>query len=423
MKNTKKQDKTTVENIQVNNDVEVQVNEGINEGVNEGGDKLLTFANNPNFVSFTYPQMEVQLDMYADIPDTFLGKLSTSGGVKQVMLNKYNDDSTYFDINNFISKKIGYKTLFLSSGADWVDAGTVMPYRYEAFTQDPAEPFTSRTKVYTSNIIFVSNGYTRSFEDNDLERLGYVYDFQSNNFVLLLTNQPTKQYIQGQTEFLNFVLKDAYHGQGANTNLGIKYSYYTYSGEEITSENRQLKGKNDMNIVNTIKLLPDIEMIQEEFEKEVGYFTVSLIREGTVISNNLKFDVISNCYNKIVEYAFLNRLGGWSSFNFNNFLSTQLTSTRNTIYKNQLPTYDISDEIEKVTDIFGQDDYTVKSNYINLETIKWLREFALSKAVYELSTKRYIVVDEFNISYSTAKEKFQVTMKYHYSDSINNNIK
>ncbi|KAA6347877.1 hypothetical protein EZS27_004657 [termite gut metagenome] len=295
MKNTKKEDKNTDKNIQVNKVVEVQVN--------DAGEKLITLSDNANFVTFSYPNLEVQLDMYVDIPDTFLGKTGTTGGTFAVMLNKYNNDSTFFDINNFISKKVSYKNDFLTA-TSWVDAGTVMPFRYETFTQDPLLEFSSRTKVYTSNIIFVANGYTRTLEDNDLELLGYVYDIQTNNVVTLLTSQPIKQYQEGQTEYLNFCLKDMYHGQGSNDNIGLQYNYYTYSGEEITSVNKQLKGKNELFVINTIQLSPDLSEVEEEFEKEVGYFTVGLLKESVVISNKLRYDVISNCSNKLQELHF-----------------------------------------------------------------------------------------------------------------------
>jgi hypothetical protein len=297
-----------------------------------------------------------------------------------------------------------------------------MPFRFEAFTQDPIQPFSSRTKVYTSNIIFVANGYTRTLEKNDLQTLGYVYDIQTNNTVSLLTSQPTKQYQEGQTEYVNFCLKDVYHGQGSNVNIGLQYKYFTFSGEEIATVNKQLKGKNDMYIINTIQLSPDLSEVEGEFNKEVGYFTVSLLKESVVISNSLRYDVISNCSNKLKEFAFLNRLGGWESYNFNGELITDLKTTRNTSYRNQLPSYSISYEIQTISDIYADETFTVKSNYINYETIKWLREFSMSKAVYEISTKRYVLIDDFNINYSSAKDKFQVIMKYHYSDFINNKI-
>jgi hypothetical protein len=213
-----------------------------------------------------------------------------------------------------------------------------------------------------------------------------------------------------------------YHGQGNNFNFGLLYTYYTWSGSLITTSEKHLKGKNDFHVLNTCKLFPEIELIEEEFEKEVGYFTVSLVREGNPISNELRYNVISDCFNKIIEFAFLNKYGGWESYNFNGETETEFKTNRNTIYKNQLPQFTISDEIESVNDVYADETFTVKSNYINTDTVIWLKELSTSKAVYELSTKRYILIDDFNVNYSTSKSKFQIEMKYHYSDTWNNNI-
>ncbi|KAA6347876.1 hypothetical protein EZS27_004656 [termite gut metagenome] len=96
--------------------------------------------------------------------------------------------------------------------------------------------------------------------------------------------------------------------------------------------------------------------------------------------------------------------------------------SRNISYRNQLPSYSISYEIQTISDVYGDETFTVKSNYVKEGTLLWLRDLALSKVVYEIATKRYILIDDFNINYSSAKDKFQVTMKYHYSDFINNKI-
>ncbi|KAA6333171.1 hypothetical protein EZS27_018398 [termite gut metagenome] len=218
MKTKKKQDKTTDKEIlQVNNAVGIQV-------PNDAGEKLISLSNNPNFVQFNYPNLEVQLDVYTDIENAFLGVSGQTGGTKVVTLNKYNNDTTFFDINNVIAKKIGYKTDFLNS-TGWVDAGTIISFRFETFTKDPTSE-DERVQVYVSDTLFAANGYTRSLEDDNLETLGFVYNVQNNNYVSLLTHQPVKQYVIGQTEYLNFVLKDSTHGSGNDFNFGIKYNDY-----------------------------------------------------------------------------------------------------------------------------------------------------------------------------------------------------
>ncbi|KAA6334835.1 hypothetical protein EZS27_016877 [termite gut metagenome] len=397
--------------------VELQVP---NETVSNAVITNLTLVSGGKWVKLIHGNVEDsgEIDMF-DVDNAFFGinTFVIDLSKKFLTLNKSNDGDIYFNLNGVLLKRIGYKIDFLNS-EDWVDTGTIIPYAINAYTKH-----TDGTRTFVDNAFtFTINGYTRSLEGNNMETLGYVYNVQTDNTVKLLTSQPTKQYVNGQTEFINFILKDSTHGSGTNFNFGILYTYYTFSNKLITTCLKHQKGKNDLNNINTVKLNPDISSIEEENQKQVGYFTVSLMKEEQVISNELRYNVFSDCFNSVNDFAFLNRLGGWESFNFNGETSQELKTKRNTIFKNQSYSYTVSDQIESVNNVFGEESYSVKSNFISKEIMEWLKEFAMSKAVYELATKRYIVVDDFDISFNSQKSKYQVEMKYHYSDTINNNI-
>jgi hypothetical protein len=81
---------------------------------------------------------------------------------------------------------------------------------------------------------------------------------------------------------------------------------------------------------------------------------------------------------------------------------------------------EVSDEFESVESKVSDITYTVTSSVIGIDTIEWLKEMAYAKAIYELSSMKYIIIDEMKVSYKDSDVNGQVSMKYHYSDSINN---
>ena len=137
----------------------------------------------------------------------------------------------------------------------------------------------------------------------------------------------------------------------------------------------------------------------------------------------MKYNVVPECLNRTNEFAFLNRLGGWDSFNFGGTWSTEFKTDVSTIYKTLLPDYKISSEIESVFKKEVEEQFVIQSDMVDYETVEWLRELAASKVVYELDTLRYVIVDDLTLKYNDDEDTYQVEMKYHFSDTFNGIIK
>lgn len=365
---------------------------------------------------------EIELELYTDT-NCFLGvkDLPTEAdfGTYTTTLSKhYFQDELWFETNNLLSKKVNYKTDFLTS-SDWVDTGTYTDYRYIAKTFDGE----TRTPFYISNVLYVLNGYDYTLNENDLT--DYVYDTLYPTVVQPLTNAPDKNYVIGQTEYFNFILSDMQHNINISPefNFGLTYKYYTPSGDYITTVNKQNKNRKKMFVVNTIQLNPDIETIEKNFNKTVGSFTVALNKDNTPISKELKYNVVPECLNRTNEFVFLNKLGGWDSFNFGGVWSTEFKTDASTIYKTLLPDYKISSEIESVFKKEVEEQFSIKSDIVDYNTVEWLRELAASKVVYELYSLKYVIVDDLTLKYNDDDDNYQVEMKYHFSDVFNGTIK
>jgi len=359
---------------------------------------------------------EIDLELYRDT-NIFLGvddtpQNSVSIGSYITKLTKaYYNNPIWFDLNSLIGSSKVFSSDFLSFDS-WSNTGTVTDFRFIARKFDGV----NREPFYISNALYAITGYNRNLEANDLSE--YVYNTQVKNIVKPLTKQPTLNHIKGQRQYFNFLLSDPDRNinLGAGEyNLGIMYKLYSQSRKLIGRVIAHEQNRKLFNIANTIRL--DIDGAIEDYN--VGYVEVCLCRSGVEISDPLKFTILPECLYKINDFAFLNSLGGWSSFNFSGTETTDFKTSTNVISKTQTPKHTISSEIESVYSKEVDEKFIAQTMPINETVANWLKELSSSIAVYELSTKRYIIVDELNIKPNSKDELFRLEIKYHYSDSYN----
>jgi len=361
---------------------------------------------------------EIKVEIYKDT-GIFLGVDDTPQsndllGTHIAELTKaYFGKPVWFNLNYLTGVNKVFSNEFLNADS-WCDTGTLTDYRVVARKSDSVNiiPF------YISKVLYAITGYKRNLELNSLS--DYVYNTQRKNIVKPLTNKTARTHVRGQKQYFNFILADPDRNTTTDYNLGIICKLYTQSKKLIETVTGHEQSRKLFNIVNTIEL--DLDGAIGEIPN-VGYVEVCLHRSGVQISTDITFNVLPECIYPLKDFAFLNSLGGWESFNFSGTETTDFKTDTNTIYKTQTPEHTISSEIESVYSKEVSEQFIVQSSPLKKDVVEWLEELSASDVVYELSTKRYIIVDEFNLKPNTKDDLFTVEMKYHYSDSYNALIK
>ncbi|NDV79322.1 hypothetical protein [Dysgonomonas sp. 511] len=355
---------------------------------------------------------EVQLDIYKNtgIP---LGKEGLpSGGLLAASLTKaYYGRPLWFDVNALWSNSKIYSNQFLTA-AGWCDAGTVQDFRFVAKRFDGCNTET----FFRSDVFYTLTGFCRNLNKNNLD--SYIYSTTENNVVKPLSNCTEFSHIKGQKQYFNFVLS---HNPGnVSAELGLQYTLYTQSGRKLATQVLHNIPAEELHVVNTISL--SIDALSEAYPA-TGIVKVQLWCNGHVVSQAQTYKVLPPHLHKVNDFAFLNALGGWSSFNFGGDHQTDFKTDGESIFKTQTPDYTISSEIESVFNKDVTEEFTAYTSPITASVADWLKEMSASPAVYELSTGRYVLIDDLNVKHSTKDDLFTLQMKYHYSDSYNARIK
>lgn len=381
----------------------------------------------------------IGLDVYTDT-GVFLGyrdNTDNSKGKYLTTLSKsYFGQPLWFDLNTLQDKRKKYSTDFLTASDTlvWVDAGTATDYRFIAKRSDGVDTF----PFYQSNVLYVLNGYSRTLDKANMS--AYVFDrsveMHSNDFVPIkpLTTDCQRTHIKGQKQYFNFILKDPDHNLvSKSTTIALEYKMYTQSGLYIGKELGRETDCNQMHIVNTTCL--DLDRYLPQYKgKVVGRIEVRLIawyknEEAGIsipskeVSEPMIFRILPDMLHTVNDFAFLNRLGGWDSFNFGEKQSFDFKTAASTVYKTLQPHFNTWTEIESVVAKSTQEQHVVQSSAISRSVAEWLKELSASEAVFELKSHRYIIVDDLNLKCNSADDLYQVEMKYRYSDTFNGRIK
>ena len=358
---------------------------------------------------------EIQLDVYKDnglFPGE--GEYDKWGTYITTLSKSYFGKPLWFDLNTLYSNQNKYSTDCLIKNG-WCNAGTVSDFRFAAKRFDGV----SNETFFLSNPLYVITGNIRALEPNDLSP--YILDGSMIPYVNKIrpfTNQPVLTHIKGQKQFFNFILSDKDKQKESEIELGIMYKLYTQSGSFIGKviDPTSLKNIKTFDVVNTIGLQLD-EMI--DMYPKTGRIDVYLCSDGNIFSEPQTYMILPSHLYKLNDFAFLNSLGGWSSFNFGGQQQTDFKTNATTIYKTHTPELKISDSIETVFGKNPTEHFIVQTMPIKANVADWLKELSSSVAVYELATQRYIIVDELNIKHNDKDDLFTLQMKYHYSDSHN----
>lgn len=387
----------------------------------------------------------IELDIY-DNTDSGFGEYKETichAGTYLTSLSKsYFGQPLWFELNALMNKRVGYSSLFLDTENKWIDAGTVSSYRLIArkLSNSNNEVF------YYSNPLYVLNGYAALLSDTDMQSIDednscYVLDFEQDFLaeeiikVKPLTSRLDRTHIKGQKQYINFIANNFSKeslDSGLFSSFCLYYRLYTQSDEFITDYVSHQINIGLLNTINTAqlnldRLLPSVNIGGKD--RTVGKIEVFLSVKSKDESLNedlsrfsvsipLTFRVLPEYLYPVNDFAFLNSLGGWDSVNFSGVVSTEFKTTPTTIFKTLKPEVIQSSSIESVVSKNIEEQIIVQSTPLDYNSVEWLQQMSASPAVYELKSKRYIIIDDMILKYNLKDDLFQIEMKYHYTDSI-----
>lgn len=416
----------------------------------------VSVSSSSDTIDYGTGEYQIELDVYTDhevLPGS-KDSLNYVGKYLTTLSKSYFGKPLWFDLSTLLSKKVNYSPAFLSElelkPEDekfqlWSNAETMTNYRFIAKRTDGKinQPF------YYSSPLYILNGYDYTLNPSTLGvddagnsySIDFSQDFYMREFTKIkpLTNRFTRTHIKGQKQYFNFIHNYRWttlRVGGADNlvpSLGLRYKLYTQMGGFIGEYTSKGQEESDFSQVNTGLLQLD-QYLPIYNGKTVGRIDVYLCRwhkstflglneSEVIISTPLSFRILPEDINEVNDFAFLNRLGGWDTMNFGGGFSSEFKTAGSTIYKTLQPDPNLRTEIESVAMKSVQEQKVVQTSPITGDIVDWLREMSASRAVYELKTKRYIIVDDMTLKYNTTDDLYQVEMKYHYTDTYNTQIK
>lgn len=354
---------------------------------------------------------QIELDVY-DNPAVFLGaddrpiNAAKLGTLAVTLQKTYAGVPLWFDLNTVFARYGAYNKPALTGR--WFNTGTARAFRFVAKIRG-INSFT----FYQSNALFVLNGYGRAFEGLNLSE--YIY---SGATVKLLSNKPRTPYVRGQREYLNFILSDANHGTGTdNYSVEVIYSAYSSSDQLLGTIISHDITRNSLSVVNSCRLA--IDSIMDAYP-DAGIIRVALGRAGVPISNYAEYTVRPDCLHDLHFFVFLNRLGGWDTFNFDNIETTEVKPLQDTFVRSITPAMQRGDSIETVYSTDIEDPITIEGAPVSNEVAEWLKELAAARAIFD-EQGNYLIKEDFVLRVTDAARNMQIpTMRYRLSETYTN---
>lgn len=353
--------------------------------------------------------VEIELDVYEnpvipldgnDQPTTPV-KLGTTGPNLQ---KTYAGVPLWFELNALFSQYGGFN---LPSATGWFNAGTLRAYRFAAKVR-AANSFT----FYQSNALYVLTGYGRPSEEIDLST--YILGAAS---LKLLTNKPRTPYVKGQKEFLNFIFKTDLVPTIITADICAVYRAYSTSdvymgdwfGPSIAIPEGPQVCTNVLELDTVIALYPT-----------AGIIRVALALGGVIISNDLEYTIRPECLHDLEQVSFINRLGGWDSFNFEKLKREEIKPDSDTYNKNITPSFKKGDSVETVYKTSLENTIIIDGAPVSDAVAEWLKELAAANVVIN-GDGYYIITEEFTLNTSPNSKNMQVpTFKYKLSETYTN---
>lgn len=365
-----------------------------------------TTSNNDS-ISGEASTAEIELDVYIN-PEVRLGQddrpiTPALIGQQLTTLSKtYAGAPLWFELNALFAQYPRHSVPRADAG--WFDTGTLSTYRFVAKVKA-----LNSFAFYQSNALFVLTGYGKATDELDLD----AYVLKDAN-VKLLTDKPRTPYVRGQREYLTFIYE---HTSPDTFLIGIQYRAYSTAGDFLGQVGGQGRISTNLPTVNTCVL--DIDAVLDQFPN-AGLIRVYLVRNSVVVSNALEYLIRPDCLHTLQQFIFLNRLGGWDTFNFDAPIIDEIKPTVTTYNKTLTPNQPVGASIETVYSTSLANPHSVEGAPVSDDVAEWLKELAASRVIYD-NEGNYIIVEDFELKPDPRNKNFHIPkMKYRLSQTYTN---
>lgn len=172
-----------------------------------------------------------------------------------------------------------------------------------------------------------------------------------------------------------------------------------------------------LSVVNTCAL--NMDAVLDAYPL-AGEIKVALARGTAPVSNDMEYQVRPDCLHTLRPFTFLNRLGGWDTFNFDAPVLDEIKPASDTFNKTVAPGFTRGDSIETVYATTLENTLTVEGTPVSDKVADWLKELAAARVILD-GSGNYVVMDEFTLRKSSASFNMQIpTIKYHLSETYTN---
>ena len=372
-----------------------------------------TGSQNNDAITGEAAETGIELDIYENTDVTLGGDsraATGTGGSHFISLQKtYSGRRLWFELNSLLSKKTTFNLPPAGDNTGWFDAGTISDFRFTAKVKDRnSYPF------YYSDVLYVLNGY-----DYPLAPFNPApYIFNNERKVALLSNKKSGKHVKGQKEYLNFIFADSNKaidlGEG-EYNIGAECRLFDGQSRHIATVNYADKStpRRAMKTVNSCEV--DLTGTLNDYP-EATRAELYITRNNIAISEPLTLDILPEWLHRLNQFTFLNRLGGWDTFNADAETSIETKQTPLTFNKTHTPALRKGDNLESVYRKEVTQSYSVKTAPLDTATRLWLQELVASPVILD-SERNYLIIEEVNLPISDDPQPF--SMKYRLTERYN----
>lgn len=345
--------------------------------------------------------VEIAIDLYADTVTEPIHTAPPAGslGAFIITLSKsYNGLPVWFDLNGIAAQNLAFTPPLPDT---WYNPGTLTAYRALARKGNY-----NQTPFYISEILYALSGYGALTDGR--EWLPYAYTAAP---VPTLTEKPATPYRIGQREFLTFLLGAPLPGK----QIGILQRAYDGAGAYLGAVTVGTVATSTLQAINTRQFTFD--GLLSTYPDAVRV-TASLVMGGAVISTPQEYDVRPECLHLQNEFYFLNRLGGWDTFNFDATTTEESKPVFETYARTVTPEYSAAQGVQGVHSADLETSLTVQGAPVSAEVSEWLKQLLASKVILD-SEGRRVIVESFTLR-ETAGEDSAPIMRYRHSETFTN---